>query len=97
MDLSSLEHSHFEPLLGSKFHLHSAAGTAELKLVEIRPLGREVPGSRRSFSLLFELPEKTRIEQGTYRFEHAALGMLELFTVPVVSSAPGLFAEVIFN
>lgn len=53
-----------------------------------------------SFSLLFQATEEFSLEQGTYTLQHDSLGELEIFLVPVGTSAenPSLMEfESVFN
>jgi hypothetical protein len=65
------------------FRVNHDAGLVPLRLVEIAdsPLG-----DGRQFSLIFHGPVTAAVPQGTYAFEHDALGALALFIVPIVGS-----------
>jgi hypothetical protein len=52
------------------------------------------PQGFEQFSLLFQGPAEPLLAQGTYRFEHAQLGVMPLFMVPVARSAQGVWYEV---
>ncbi len=52
---------------------------------------------RRPFSLLFRGPAAPRLGQGTFRLEHAALGALDIFLVPMEPDAEGPRYEAVFT
>lgn len=76
-------------------------GSIELELVEAEagtPPPPEEDGIRREpFALLFRGPAEPRLPQATYPFEHAALGRLEIFIVPVAGDESGTDYEAIFG
>jgi hypothetical protein len=76
----------FAPHQGSRF----ALGGAQLELAEVKSLGAGT-GAREPFSLLFLGPPE--LPQRIHRLEHAELGVLELFLVPI---GPGRY-EAIFT
>jgi hypothetical protein len=61
------------------------------------PTHGSAPGGRRPFSLHFSGPRETLLPQGTYRFEHAALGWFPLFIVPRAQDASGTRYEAVFG
>ena len=74
-------------------------GTQDLKLVEVRDLGRRptAGGELSNYSLTFLAPAPAVLPQATYRLEHAALGPMDVFLVPIGRSAQGVRYEAIFN
>lgn len=102
-----LRYARFAPLLGESFRLESGPDAAlELALIEVKRLGSEAvgeaedaaeDGQRRPFSLLFRGPATPRLEQGTFRLEHAALGALDVFLVPMEPDAEGPRYEAVFT
>lgn len=93
---SSLSRSAFQRHLNSTFRVRrDAMTTVDVRLVALDDLqGRS--GDEASFSLKFEEPRNAVDTQGTYIFEHARMGSLTLFAVPV--SVRGMtLLEVIFN
>lgn len=60
-------------------------------------MGKAADRPRRPFSLLFRGPAAPRLEQGTFRLEHAALGALDVFLVPMEPDAEGPRYEAVFN
>ena len=49
------------------------------------------------FSVLFTGPKEPLFKQGTYGFEHAAMGSFDLFMVPISSDEGGTVYEVVFG
>ena len=49
------------------------------------------------FSVLFTGPKEPLLKQGTYRFEHAAMGSFGLFIVPISSDEGGTLYEAVFG
>ena len=91
--LDSFTHAHFTPLLGEVFD----AEGAELKLIEVEPLGSPSTAQRQAFSLLFHGPRAPLLEQRIYGLEHASLGRLEIFLVPIGPDAQGQRYQAIFS
>ena len=89
--LGSLTHAHFAPLLGEVF----VAEGAELELTEVEPLASTARGD--GFSLLFRGPRAPLLEQRIYGLEHARLGRLEIFLVPIGPDAKGQRYQAIFS
>ncbi len=69
--------------------------TSELELVELND-ARPSP-EYESFSLLFRGSAADPLGQGMYRFEHARLGIFDLFIVPVAQDGTGRYYEAVFN
>ena len=92
-DLPTL--SAFSAQLGTDFVLPDAGGIA-LTLVEAAPLDSRAPNERQ-FSLSLRGPREALLEQATHTLEHAALGTLAIFLVPVARDADSLLYQAIFN
>lgn len=102
--LADLTHESFLSHLGTEFALRlGPAAALPLTLIEARALGaapRPRPDGtrpRQPFALLFRGPRQPVLPQRTYRLEHAAMGALELFIVPVGPDEAGLCYEAIFT
>jgi hypothetical protein len=98
--LQALGVDDFEPRRGEIFRMQTAGGTEDLVLLEVARLSvaTEAPGGRRgAFSLVFRSPLASHVPQAIYRLEHAALGALELFLVPIGPRDGGMCYEAIFN
>ncbi|MGB8507428.1 MAG: hypothetical protein WCD76_03405 [Pyrinomonadaceae bacterium] len=98
-----MEKEIFLPLLNTEFRvLVEGFDPLPLKLVEVSDLerisGREIRRGKRGFSLLFGSSRAFFLPQSIYRFEHEALGIFELFIVPVHPDDDQTYAyEAIFN
>jgi hypothetical protein len=93
---STLDREIFAEVLGSKFTLKASGGqSAELELTEVTPL-KERSGSK-SYSLIFEVPESHRVEQGLFELEHPTLGELQIFLVPVGMKKARQELQAVFN
>ncbi len=98
--LERLTSTDFQPYLHQAFQisLDGLETPYALELVEIKDLGMTPtdPG-RRPFSLLFCNPDTSHyLLQRIYRLEHAQMGALELFLVPVGPDGSGMRYEAIF-
>ncbi len=93
-DLSQVTPEHFESLVGGRLPLVKSSHAFEVKSVErLRsPSPRVSP-----FSVTLLAPPGTRGVQGIYVVEHPDLGQLELFLVPIETSADRLRFEAVFN
>ena len=100
--LGSLTVENFAPHVGSTFTA-KLEGTdhIELQLVEARPVGpatQPLPAGagRAPFSLIFRGPAHPVLPQRIYALEHASLGRLEIFIVPVSADTEGVRYEAVF-
>lgn len=95
--LDAVTLAHFEPLVGSPFTL-KLDDTASLsaQLVEARPGRCSSPEGRAPFSLTFEAPLEPALPQSIYRLEHAQMGSMDIFLVPIARTATGLHYEAVF-
>ena len=96
MELKSeqLKKSGFDAALQNVFVVTTEDNPAqhEFMLTELR--SRAAPKGYEQFSLLFLGPVEPAMPQGIYCFQHASLGTLPLFMVPVGKSANGMQYEV---
>jgi hypothetical protein len=97
--LESLTIGDFSERVGEEFRIIGRDAPVVLTLVEATDLSRpEAPGPRRSpFSLVFRGPLSPVLPQRTYALEHASLGRLEIFLVPIGPDASGMRYEAVFN
>jgi hypothetical protein len=73
----------FMPLLHERFRIDPGDGPEfEVELIEVAEIPRE-PGGRAPFSLVFEGGPDPPLPQRIYRVEHQALGVIEIFLVPI--------------
>jgi hypothetical protein len=85
----------FAPAVGQTFGLDS---NVSLELVAAQAVAAEAPdGFRAPFRLEFRGPAEPVLEQRIHRLEHAALGTLEIFLVPVGRDEGGTTYEAIFG
>ncbi|MDX6680264.1 MAG: hypothetical protein QOG94_303 [Solirubrobacteraceae bacterium] len=96
MDLGELTLATFEPLVAETFAVVVQPATIELVLESATTLGAR-PGGRDPFTLVFRGPPEPLLPQATYTFEHADLGVLEIFIVPIGRDADGTIYEAIFT
>lgn len=81
--------------LNSDFMLPTPNGVFTLKLKQVNVL---VDSERhQNFSLFFHGPQQPFLPQAIYRLEHAALGEMEIFLVPVARVPDGFEYEAVFN
>ena len=85
----------FSAQCGTRFAVVGLDGVA-LDLFEAVPLDGQAPDERR-FSLMFRSPAQPILPQATYTLEHAVLGALAIFLVPVGRDAAGAQYQAIFN
>ena len=97
--LGQLSRSDFAAHLNERFRVCIAGATHELLLVEASALAAEAgsPALRVPFSLVFRGPHSVALAQQIHRLEHPALGVLELFLVPIGPDAVGPRYEAIFG
>jgi hypothetical protein len=102
--LESLTHQSFAPHVGTEFRLQLGPdGALPFTLIEAQAVG-SAPGPRpdgtarrQPFALLFRGPRQPVLPQRIYRLEHAAMGPLELFIVPIGPDEAGLRYEAVFT
>ena len=97
-----LQKAQFDPLVGEVFRLAAsdAASPLDLRLVEVTSLAADRAAQdapRAPFSLVFRGPLSPWVRQRTYAVEHAVLGRLEIFLVPIGPDAEGMRYEAIFT
>jgi hypothetical protein len=94
--LATLNSKSFRECLDSLFEMATPAGTAvPLVLVEVQ----EGSNTRQieNFSLFFRGPVAPFFPQAIYRLNHATLGTVDLFLVPVGPDGKGMQYEAVFN
>ncbi len=92
--LGTLALADFEPLVGEAFRCLDRP--VELRLEKAEGCGEAVEGQRRPFSLLFGGPAEPLLAQAIQSLEHATLGRLDLFLVPVASDGAHAQYEAVF-
>lgn len=92
----------FQPLLGQKFSLELEDGTrVELKLDEVNPGSERIreqypPEERAPFSLVFRGGPEEPLPQQIYPLQHAELGRVDIFLVPIGPGKEGMGYEAVF-
>jgi hypothetical protein len=96
--LAALTRDVFAPCVGQAFLLSTEGGPVTLSLLRADALGAHasLPGRRQPFSLVFVGPGQPVLAQHIYRIEHATLGALEIFLVPIGRDEGGVRYESIF-
>lgn len=97
MDLADAALETFAPLLHQAFTLRFDAAAVEARLVEARSNGRAPAGHRQPFALVFATERGGPAAQGICAVEHPAVGVLELFVVPVGRNGAGYRYEACFG
>jgi hypothetical protein len=97
--LIDLTEQEFSRHLNSTFELNLEDRTLELKLVEVNAYmpGKNEPAGMERFSIYFDGPPNLRLPQGLYHLEHADMGGLDLFLVPIAGDEKKLRYEAVFN
>lgn len=90
----------FIPLLNEKFIIYTDSKVEDISafLIEVTPLiNSDEECRRQSWSLTFQFPPEPVVEQGLYEFEHAAIGRVSIFVVPISQNDSGICFQAIFN
>jgi hypothetical protein len=98
MDLTDVILDDLEPIVGDSLTV-SVDPSFDLVLHEVSFLQSGPAGidESRSFSILFRGPTTPALEQATYILNHAELGELTLFLVPIAADDTGRTYEAVFN
>ena len=98
-DLADLRLASFQPHVGSVFRLPEEE--IELELIEAADLGHEGESDdaerRRPFSIVFRGPAEPPLEQGIRKLDHAEIGVLTVFLVPLGPDDRGMRYEAVFT
>ncbi len=100
--LDTLNKEDFEAHAGSKVQVSlEGESVCELDMVEAVHIGAKIArgASRHAFSVLFSGSEDLQLEQRIYHVEHAELGAMELFLVPLGPDPAGgaMLFEAVFT
>lgn len=87
----------FAGRLGEAFTLVADEQRLPTELVEATVHGEATETGRAPFSIVFRGPADPVLPQRIYHFEHAELGDLELFVVPIGRDAEGVLYEAVFT
>lgn len=95
-EIASLTAEDFREYLDTRFAGREPA--IEWELIEVTDLGEPGAGGLRApFSLVFRGPREPLVPQGIRRLEHAGLGELDLFLVPIGPDEAGMRYEAVFG
>ena len=97
MELDELTLATFEPRVGDAFALGGTGNDAIELVLESATAAGTWPGGRDPFSLVFRGPAQPLLPQATYRLEHAGLGALEIFIVPIGQDGAVTRYEAVFT
>lgn len=96
--LQTLTADDFEALRGQRFDLRTPAGdTLPLVLAGVTRHPPAGSGAREGFSVVFESGAPDAHPQQIYRIEQPALGVMELFLVPIGPGTTGMRYEAVFG
>jgi hypothetical protein len=96
VDIAELTAADFEPQLESSFHIPLPTGELELRLAEVRRLGKAMREGG-AFSLTFISAPGPFLAQAIYPLAHPTLGSLDLFLVPLGPKNGGNSYEAVFT
>jgi hypothetical protein len=98
VDLADIVRGDFDAVVGGSFTV-SAEPPLDLVLIEASYLqsGPVCVDTSRSFSAVFRGPTEPALEQAIYSLDHAELGDLTLFLVPIGADDTGRTYEAVFN
>ena len=94
-DVAALRIDDFTPHLDATFPMQ-AAGAVPLKLAKVTPAG-ESGRKGGAFSLIFVAPKGPWLPQAIYPVEHPALGVMEIFLVPIGPMQDGNGYQAVFT
>ena len=96
---TDLTEQEFSRHLNSTFQLNLQDQTLDLKLVEVKAYmsGKNEQAGMERFSIYFDGPPDRRLPQGVYHLEHADMGGLDLFLVPIARDEKKFRYEAVFN
>jgi hypothetical protein len=95
-----MELSDVQPLVGQHFDVPAVAEGkiyVSLALVEASVLGIEHEGGRKPFSLIFNGPSSSPLEQGAYVMHNTNLGEESIFIVPLSDDGTVRQYQAIYN
>lgn len=97
--LNEVTQAEFAECIGDSFQLEIAPGQIVSATLGEATLLRHTQGTERRapFSLLFQVPSAGALLQRIYALEHARLGRLEIFLVPIGRENGQLVLEAVFN
>ena len=100
--LDKLTSADFGACLNQPFRIHAdSPGPLEAELIQVAELGTapsdQQDAPRRAFSIILRAPPDVVLPQSIYPVEHAQLGTLDLFLVPLGPDRVGMRYEAVFT
>ncbi|HEV7878687.1 DUF6916 family protein [Bradyrhizobium sp.] len=95
-DLAALRIDDFTAHLDAAFDVQAAGGVLSLKLAKVDPAG-DSGRAGGAFSLIFVAPKGPWLPQGIYPVTHPAIGIMEIFLVPIGPRPDGNGYQAIFT
>ena len=95
-DLAALKIDDFTPHVDAVFDMQAAGEVVPLKLMKTDPVG-DSGRAGGAFSLIFVAPKGPFLPQAIYPVMHPALGIMEIFLVPVGPMQGGNGYQAIFT
>jgi hypothetical protein len=95
-DLAALKIDDFTPHLEAAFEMQTAGGMVPLKLAKVDRAG-DSGRAGGAFSVIFVAPKGSFLPQAIYPVTHPALGVMEIFLVPVGPMQGGNGYQAIFT
>ena len=91
--------THFAGCIHEHFRIYVDNTNIDVELVQADVFGAHVdgPGRREPFSLIFRGPMQPVLPQRIYQIEHAELGALEIFLVPIGPDQHSMLYQAVFN
>jgi hypothetical protein len=96
VDLAALAIGDFSPHLDAVFEMQAADGVVPLKLAKVDPTGNSGRAGG-AFSLIFIAPKGPFQPQAIYPVTHPALGVMEIFVVPIGPRQGGNGYQAVFT
>lgn len=96
----SLTISDFQPLVGQSFDVpryDNGEVHTTLTLRKVDSIGNAHPHRSEPFSLVFDGPSESALDQGTFILRHSGLGDHDIFLVPVSEANGTRQYQAIFN
>jgi hypothetical protein len=98
--LDNLTSQDFVPYLNQQFRIH-AGSALDAELIEVSAVEsaeRQGGASKRlAFSIVFRCSMDVVLEQRIYKIEHAAMGAMDVFLVPIGPDHVGMRYEALFG
>jgi hypothetical protein len=97
--LNQLQSGDFTPHLNDQFIIHAESlEPIEAELIDVSELGGPTFDQRPPFSIVLRTGQQDQyLIQAIYRVEHAAMGSLDLFLVPLGPDRNGMRYEAVFT